>query len=636
MIKKLLLLALPVFSFTSFSVLHAQDFGWAANMGGTDSEYGRSVATDDSGYVYTTGFFEGTANFDPGAGTANLTSAGGTDAFIMKSDASGDLIWVRKVGGPGNEYAYAIDVDTLGNIYIAGRYEGTADMDPGTGTSSLTSTGGADMFVLKLNASGDFIWAAGMGGTATDQINSIAVDAVGNVFASGIFNDTADFDPGPGTLSLASEGQQDFFVLKLTASGNLDWAHSFGSTGDDRSYSLAIDDAGNTYATGVFSNTVDFDPGTSITNLTAAGFFDAYVLKLNSAGNFAWAKSMGGTSYDFGYGITADDFGNVYTTGYFMGSADFDPGSGSDTMVSQGHHDIFIHKMDAAGNYKWARSMGGSTDDRGYSIDTDAAGDVYITGYFLSTVDFDHSSGTHTLTPAGKADFYVHKTDSAGNFVWVGQMGGAEHDFGLGLTLDRLGNIYTTGNFEGTADFDPTSNTFSLTPAGASDVFLMKLEQCILIDTAVTLAGSVLTANQSGAIYRWLDCDNNHQPVSGETGRSFTPSISGNYALEITDAGCVDTSGCYFVSPIGIRETPHDLPVTIYPNPATTHLNIDFDRSQQNVQVELFSINGGNVFSQERREGKNLQIDLQSLSAGIYFLKMKTEEGVSLKKIVKE
>ena len=138
-------------------------FQSAKQMGGTGSDYGNSIVLDGSGNVYTTGFFEAAVDFDPGVGVANLTSTGAWDVFINKLDASGNFLWAKKLGGVGNDVAYSIALDGSGNIYTTGFFEGTADFDPGIGVVNLTSAGGWGIFISKLDASGNFLWAKQLG-----------------------------------------------------------------------------------------------------------------------------------------------------------------------------------------------------------------------------------------------------------------------------------------------------------------------------------------------------------------------------------------------------------------------------------------------------------------------------------------
>ena len=457
--------------------VNAQTFEWAKSFGSSLADYGLSIALDASGNVYTTGYFQGTADFDPGAGTANRTSSGGRDIWVQKLDASGNFIWARSFGGSSDDIGRSITVDASGNVYTTGYFQGTADFDPGAGTANITSAGNEDIFIQKLDASGNFLWAKSFGGSLADYGLSIAVDAAGNVYTTGYFQGTADFDPGAGTANHSSAGNEDIFVQKLDTSGNFVWARSFGDSNSDRGNSICVDASSNVYTTGGFDGTVDFDPGAGTTNLTSEGSLDVYVQKLNSTGNFVWTKSFGGSLNDQGFSITVDDSGNVHTTGSFEGTVDFDPGAGSATRTSSGSLDVFVQKLNASGTYDWAISFGASSSDQGYSVTVDASGNVYTTGSFLGTADFDPGSGTANLTSAGPWDVFIQKINASGNFVWAKSFGGNSIDAGNAITVDASGNVYTTGHFAGTVDFDPGVGTANLTSAGNYDVFVQKLSQ---------------------------------------------------------------------------------------------------------------------------------------------------------------
>ncbi|MBK7651576.1 MAG: hypothetical protein IPJ20_13745 [Flammeovirgaceae bacterium] len=154
----------------------------------------------------------------------------------------------------------------MSNVYYTGQFFGTVDFNPGPGTSNMTSAGGYDFYIGKLDASGNFLWAKSLGGLNPDVSYSIDVDALGNVFASGGFNGTVDFNPGPGTNNLTSNGSEDVFVLKLDPSGNFSWARSFGGNNFDSANSIKVDNLGNIITLGTFEGTADFDPGAGINN----------------------------------------------------------------------------------------------------------------------------------------------------------------------------------------------------------------------------------------------------------------------------------------------------------------------------------------------------------------------------------
>lgn len=465
--------------------VNAQDatFDWAKSMGGTNNEVGRSIITDGSGNVYTTGTFQGTADFDPGVGVANLVSAGGTDFFVQKLDASGNFIWAKAMGATGAEIGFSIITDLSDNIYIIGSFSGTVDFDPGVGVSNLVAVGGSDIFIQKLDASGDFIWAKSMGGSGNDYGRSIALDASGNVCNTGSFQSTVDFDPGAGVDNLISAGSNDIFIQKLDASGNFIWAKAIRGSNNNIGSSISTDLSGNVYTAGSFEGTADFDPGIGIINLASAGENDIFIQKLDASGNFVWAKRMGLWYFDAATAIKVDDLGNIYTTGYYSFTVDFDPGVGVHNLESAGFapYDIFIQKLDSDGNFVWAKSMGGSYDDLGYSIALDAAGNIYSTGRFHATADFDPGVGVENLVSGGSNDIFILKLDPSGNFVWAKSVGGvgSGSDIGFSLTVDGSNNVYTTGLYRYTVDFDPGAGVSNLTTVGNDDMFIQKLKQCL-------------------------------------------------------------------------------------------------------------------------------------------------------------
>jgi len=471
------------FTLLSASPGYAQDptFEWVANTGApTTFSGGYGIAHDDVGNVYVTGRFTGTIDADPGAGVTNLTSAGAQDTYIIKVDAAGNLVWAKRVGGPNDVYSFDVAVDEAGNVYVTGAFSGTADFDPGPGTFNLSSIGlfFDEIFVLKLDVNGDLVWARKMGSSDFDFGRSIAVSAAGNVFTTGSFRGTVDFDPGPGTSLLTStSGGNDIFISKLNSSGNFVWAKQMGGSGNDIGYAITLDAAENVYTTGSFSTTADFDPGTSNFDITVAGSNDIFVSKLDGAGNFVWAKGMGGTSSDIGHSIQVDPAGNVYTSGEFHNTVDFDPGSGTINLVSVGFNDAFISKLDANGNYVWAKGMGGTSDEESSGLTLDEYGNVYATGGFESTVDFDPGPGTFNLTPVGSGGGFVVKLDISGDFVWAQAFEGSGSTTPEGIDVDVYGSIYTTGRFNSTVDFDTGPGVSNVTAAGSNDTFIHKMSQ---------------------------------------------------------------------------------------------------------------------------------------------------------------
>jgi hypothetical protein len=474
-------------------------FQWAKTIGGTANEYGYATAVDASGNVYYTGSFRTTVDFDPGPGTFNLTSAGGDDIFISKLDASGNFLWAKRIGWIAADIGNGITLDASGNVFITGYFRATlVDFDPGAGTFNLYGDGLDDIFILKLDALGNFVWAVNMGGPGSDHGNAIGLDASGNVYSTGSFSGTADFDPSATTYNLTSSTPNDIYISKLDATGSFIWAKKMGGSSIiDSGTDIALDALGNVYTTGSFGATVDFDPGAGTYNLTALGSIDVFVSKLDASGNFVWAKQFGGSGGDHGEGLTLDAAGNVYTTGDFQTTADFDPGAATFNLTSAGSWDIFVSKLDASGNFVWAKGMGSPGGDHGLDIAVDAANNVFSTGSFSQTADFDPGPGVNNITTVGSDDIFISKLDASGNFGWAKSIGSTGQDFGFSISLDAGGSIYTTGSFSLTADFDPGPGTYNLTSVGIEDIFVSKL--CAPLAQPGAISGSTSMCSGAGA-----------------------------------------------------------------------------------------------------------------------------------------
>ncbi|MEN7548785.1 SBBP repeat-containing protein [Rapidithrix thailandica] len=461
-------------------------------------------------------------------------------------------------GGGIHDQGKSIALDSDGNVYTTGYFSGTVDFDPGTGIHDLSAKGSYDIFVQKLDQEGNFVWAISMGESGKDEGNSIALDSDGNVYTTGYFSGTVDFDPGPGTHNLSAKGSGDIFVQKLDQEGNFVWAKSMGGSDSAIGQAIALDSEGNVYTTGYFQGTVDFDPGTGIHNLSAEEYSDIFVQKLDQEGNFVWAKSTGGSGYDdTGYSIALDSDGNVYITGSFYGTVDFDPGTGIHNLSAKGTGDIFVQKLDREGNFVWAKSMGGSGYESGYSIALDSDGNVYITGGFYGTADFDPGAGSHNLTVNGSEDIFIQKLDQEGNFVWAISMGGSGKDEGNSIALDSENNVYTTGPFYGTIDFDPGTDTHNLSAKGFSDIFVQKLGQC-----DPSFSKDVVTAYGS---YQWID------------GNTYTASNHTATHTLINEAGC-DSVVTLSLTLLDI-EVSVDNPVLTEGNSGTAHMTFEVSLS---------------------------------------------------------
>jgi len=530
------------------------NLAWVKQAGGTTEEAAHSIAGDAAGNIYTCGVFSGTCDFDPGPGVYNLVSNGNIDIYISKMDDSGNLLWAKSMGGPNADQATSIATDAGGNVFVTGFFFNTVDFDPGPGLFNLTAFGQQDVFVCRLDAVGNFVWARQMGGSNYDQAWSLTLDAANNVYTCGEFASTvADFDPGAGVFNLNNLGSTNAFISKLDASGNFVWAKHIGGTSIARARSLITDAGGNLLVTGNFYDTnIDFDPGPGIFPVPNSGGSDIFILKLDAAGAFVWAKQMGGANTELGDAITVDAAGNIYTTGYFMGEGDYDPGPGVFSLSSISNTAIFISKLNASGNFVWAKSFGGTVSDPkvnvGQAIITDANQNVYVACNFVFTVDFDPGPGIFNLTSVGWWDISLAVLDAAGNFITAKQIGGNYVETPLGLLADGNGNIYMVGDFSTVTDFDPCSGTLNLTSKGAVDIFTAKFAAPVINISASTTSAcqgtavtfnAVVTNEGPAPAYQWKVNSVN----VGTNSSTFTSSTLNNNdqvsCILMANASCV-------------------------------------------------------------------------------------------------
>ena len=711
-----LMCALMIFIFESANV-KAQNLIWARSSGTSSSEIARSLSVDANGNVYYTGTFQGTMDFDPGPGTFTLSSAGSDDIYISKMDVNGNFVWARSIGGGLADAPYAIATDQSANVYITGSYNGTVDFDPGAGVSNLISVAATyDAFVLKLDVSGNFVWARSVGGNDSDHGFGLSVDASSNVFVTGYFNLTGDFDPGPGISNLTSAGTDDVFILKLNSSGSFQWARAVGGTNVDTGYSITTDAFGNVIVTGSFNQTTDFDPGIPVFNLVSAGGNDVFVLKLNSSGNFVWAKSFGGTSEDEGRSVCVDPSGNVITCGFFEVSVDFDPGPGTYSLTSNGVLDAFISKLDPSGTLIWANNTGAGGNDAAYGVTTDASGNIYSTGYFSNTVDFDPGISSYTITSAGQYDVFIDRFDASGNFIWAKCLGGTGDEVAYGIALGGTTTVHTCGNFQNTCDFDPNAGILNLISNGTEDLFVHKMCQTPL--NAGSILGITSICSGSSSVY-------SISPVSGATSYSWnipagwsgssstfsinstcgnsgiftvsavnscgsssaqtlsvtvkalpTLSISGSNTLclgssvsltvsgastyswshgatvaivalnptittSYTVTGTSSVTGCSnsavttlsIVTCTGILNILNDQnTIQIYPNPTNGELSLALPFS--NGEIDIYDMNGRSVRS-EKITTEKVELKLKDLPSGIYLIKIKSNSQVHTTKLIR-
>lgn len=479
-------------------------FKWAKSFVGQTiaADEGLSIAQDLSGNIIVSGAMRSDIDFDPGPGSYVLNQFSAEDIFITKLDPAGNFLWAKQIVANGWDEAHAVATDAAGNVYVTGRFHNLdpVDFDPGPGVFFLTSsTPTPESYVLKLDPAGNFLWAQKIGGDGGDYGFGIAIDGNGDILLGGAFQATVDFDPGAGVFNLTPAGGQSVYVLKLDASGNFIWARDLGSA--SFCYGLTLDNSNNVITCGYFSGVGDFDPGAAVFNLTSAGNTDMFISKLDANGNFVWAKSIGGPVNDAAYGALATDAaGNVFMATPFKGTLDIDPGPAVFNITSNGgNYDAMLVKLTAAGDFVWGKKWGATGNDEAYALDTDASGNVYVGGSCSGTVDFDPGAGTFFLN-GGSGDGCIVKFDNAGTFLTAARTVGNGGSTILSMLITPANEILSTGLFGATCDFNPGAGVFNISAPNGSDVFINKLSQGALPLTLLDFSGE---AQRNGNLLQW-------------------------------------------------------------------------------------------------------------------------------------
>lgn len=544
--KKLILLSVCALGLSS---ANAQTYQWAKRSGAAGNDVALAVTTDATGNVYVTGYFNGTVDIDPGPASLNLISAGGQDCFISKFNSSGSLIWAKQIGGSSLEQGNSIFVDASNNVYVGGTWCTTVDFDPGAGIDNRTVSGATDAFILKLDASGNYVWASCFSGTGNEQVLGLTVDGSGNVYSTGFWYETCDFDPGAGTYSIqasVTNTNSSCFISKLNASGAFLWAGEIGGGQFHEGHGIAVDGTGNVYVGGYFIGGTDFDPGAGVYSipLGSGGSEDAFVCKLTTAGAFVAAVKFAGTGVDRCNALALDASGNVVVTGFYSGTADLDPGAGTANATSVGLKDIFVAKLTSSLVYVWSASFGGTADDIGNAVMSDASDNVYSVGYFQNTADFNPGAGTANLVSSGNYDAYLSKLTSAGAYSNAYKFGGTVGDYGFGLNVDGpANNIYSCGHFGGTCDFDPGAGVANLVSAGTQDLFIQKMGFCV-VPTAPTSSNTSVCYNSTASLTAtgtgtlgWYSAASGGTYLGGGSNYT-TPALTATTSYFVQDSTC--------------------------------------------------------------------------------------------------
>lgn len=794
------------------TLANAQNYSldWVSSHGAYNAQYRlmTDVEVDNQGNSYHYGVFRDTIDLDPGPAVLEFYSKGYRDCFIQKLDVNGDLIWAHSFGGTWFEDANEINLDSAGNVYLTGSFGSNVDFDPGIGVYNLsTSSTSVDAFVLKLNSLGEFVWAKSFGASQTDKVTGSFYPGGEDLYLVGNYTGNMQIPVDTG-LYQTPFGFEDMYLLKMDTSGAFDWIKTFNTTmnNENEVNDVAVDTSLNAiYLGGGFHLITDFDPGAG-TYFDTATVVKSFILKLDLLGDFVWLKTFDAqpsanpinTTSNVIKNLEIDSGHNLITTGFFAETIDFNPDPSINYYISNlGDRDIFMTRFDSSGQLIWANNLGGNFVKVRVG-DTRLNGDkIVLTGDFgQGDIDFDPSIYEHIALDGAGSTGFIAQYDLDGNLEWVKNYYNDFFSVLGGIAFDAFDNIFFSGTFSDTLDFDLNPNVENVRDAGNGvHAFIGKLSPCAVkygveyisacgsytwrngieysssivgdtfvltnaasngcdsiltldltiseegmaidtvvectpytwidgqvysfanntaqhvipngsangcdsivtldytpllrqlkIDTvvacnsytwidgvtytetplvvptytipngaangcdslvwlllSVTQMNMVVTGTpsnvrvaQTNALYQWLDCENNYAPIAGATTRIYEPSQSGVYAVQVEFSGCIDTSDCYTFDlvDVGIKDITSSSNINLYPNPSNGNFYIDLN-GLVSTEIRVVDLNGRVIHSQKPLNSVVVNVDFKA-NPGIYLVEVYTEKGRVIKKVVLE
>jgi Secretion system C-terminal sorting domain len=497
------------------------NFNWGKSIVGATASGGFLTINIDQSYStvdvnqnsYTVGSFNGTVDFDPSSAVSNLTAinnGNSNNIFLNKLNSAGSYVWTKQFVATGNYRVFKAAADNNGDVIIIGLFTtGTIDCDPGLGVYNLTASivppalSSDNFFIIKLNSSGNFIWAKQFAGNGTnyptpivDYTNQIdlEINSINDIYISSQFTQTMDFDPSSAVNNLVSPtGKVSSFICKLNNLGNLQWVKNFYLTSSLTNSlfppSICLNPINNEVVfTGVYSGTMDIDPGPNVTSITSANpYGGAYISKWDNNGNFIWVKNLGYSS--FSADIKVNQLGDIYfASGGTAG--DFDPGPGTVFLTSFGggsKEDVFISKYSSLGIFLWVKQIGGADTDSPVNLEIDNSNNIFVSIPYRNTVDFNPSPTCvfNLTTPPLKDNFGAVKLDVNGNFLWAGNIYNGGRGGFHNYILVKGNSLYFFGNCADTPDLNPLPAIYNA-PFGFSDMYSSKITLCTTIGCATS------------------------------------------------------------------------------------------------------------------------------------------------------
>lgn len=444
------------------------------------------------------------------AGTDPEPECGAGVCDGVNACALGEHLWSAGYGAGMDQVARAVASDIVGNVLVAGIFRGALDF---SGSNPLPTFTGDDVFLAKLSPSGGYMWSKSFGDSQAQFGLGVASDSGNNVLLTGRYETGINFSDNLND-ALSNAGKFDVFIAKFDTNGAHLWSHGFGDDGDDFGRKVVVDGNDDVIIAGRFEGELEFETGAP---LTADDKFDMFVAKFDSAGNFVWNVSLGGTGDDFLHELAVDSQGNVLVAGYFADTIDV---GAANPLDSAGNNDALVVQLDGGGDYRWHQQFGDGGDQYALGIVAGAADDVFVSGRVGGTTDFGGGDRVAIGT-----DLFLARFDVDGTYQSDLFLAAAGDQDAWSLASDGS-NVVVSGTNDATINLGGDD----LVSAGTVDVVLAKFSQELTHLWSYGFANPNTQASEKVAV----DPDGNVLLVGGFAGNS---QFGGD---ELTNGGALD------------------------------------------------------------------------------------------------
>lgn len=586
-----------------------------------------------------------------GNGSGFVFSNGDEDAFVSKFDKSGNHLWGFSFGSKDHDVIPKVAVASGGSVYITGEFSDTVDFDPDTSFFFLnTFYNKRSSFLIKYSAAGNFQWGFTFKDTGWVFGRMVEIDKNQDIHVSGNFAYSLNFDPN-GTYILNAGAFQGNFIATYDSNGVFKRVFQIGGQTTDMSF----DDSLNLYVTGRYGTVSDFDPGPSSALLYPTAQFNGFVAKYDRNGNFLWVKDLG---LIIPSSVVYKDTSSLIITGSFTGTVNLNPGSSQFQFTSTFLPDALIFKLNSNGVHRWSRAIGSTGNDRAVSVGTNSQKETFVLGEYQFSPDFDPGCDTLSLASCQHINpfflkivdcselYYVSDTVSAcegppyifpdGDSSYVSTIhasclstfDGCDSIIVTDLTVNPVYSFNQSATFcKGDVFVFPDGSTSSSPTVHISHLYSQNLCDSIIETTLFmdSVSADVIPVNNYyqatlfNATYQWLRCNGSgYSVITGEVNQDFHPTENGSYAVVVNLNDCSDTSNCFEVGYIGIKDYQSAFEVKIYPNPTSKYLNID--AVLENYEILIYNSVGQEILN--TLGTGHTRIDVSNFKTGLYFVRI--------------